>query len=360
MNSAATTAGRNHDTLYKRGSGGEIRTWRMEREGNQHRVCSGVLNGTETASGWTTCVAKRGTTPEAQAEAEVLANYRKKLGTGYFKDRAAIDQIHFTKPMLAETYIPGEQDFPVLAQPKLDGMRCVARADGLWSRTGKPITTVPHIAAALAPIFADNPTLILDGELYHPDLKDEFGTLMSLARGGDPEGKLQYHIYDVPSSSASAQNRLEFLALGAAWPSPHLVTVETKYVANSKRLDTLFADWIEQGYEGQMVRDCHGSYENKRSKNLLKRKDFLSDEFPVIAVEAGEGSWAGSAKKFTVRLPDGRECGAGVRGNQARLKALLEGPRPTWATVRYFTPTPDGMPRFPVVTDWGFTEKRDD
>jgi hypothetical protein len=49
-----------------------------------------------------------------------------------------------------------------------------------------------------------------------------------------------------------------------------------------------------------------------------------------------------------------------VRGNQAQLKALLESTeKPTWVTCRYFELTPDGVPRFPVVIDYG-TGKRDD
>ena len=90
-------------------------------------------------------------------------------------------------------------------------------------------------------------------------------------------------------------------------------------------------------------------YEQKRSKYLLKRKEFQSEEFPIVAIEAGLGNWAGVAKKVTCRLPDGRTFGAGIRGTKERAAVLLT---ETWetATVRYFALTPDGIPRFPVVT----------
>lgn len=350
-----------HPQIYKRGSGGEIRVWQMELDGHQHRVISGVLNGNLTTSGWTTCIAKRGTTPETQAEAEVAAAYKKKLEKDYFRDISAIDQVAFTKPMLAETYDPTKISFPVLSQPKLDGMRCVARADGLWSRTGKPITSVPHIVAALAPLFEKRPSLILDGEIYNPELKDDFGTLMSLARGSDPEGRLQYHVYDVVIEGMSVTDRLQTaFHLVQTLHTDRIVLVDTLMVDSAEELDTLNGEYLTEGYEGQMVRIPGSLYENKRSKNLLKRKEFFSEEFPVIEVFPGEGNWAGYAKRFSFRLPDGRPCGAGVRGSQERLKALLEGPMPSWATIRYFTPTPTGMPRFPVVTDWGFGAGRTD
>jgi hypothetical protein len=59
-------------------------------------------------------------------------------------------------------------------------------------------------------------------------------------------------------------------------------------------------------------------------------------------------------------LPNGTQFGAGVRGTQEVMKALFESnDQPNWATLRYFTPTPDGIPRFPVVIDWGLGERED-
>ena len=59
-------------------------------------------------------------------------------------------------------------------------------------------------------------------------------------------------------------------------------------------------------------------------------------------------------------MPDGTECGAGVRGTQVQMKELFESNvTPTWATLRYFGLTPDGVPRFPVVVDYGVGERDD-
>ena len=101
-------------------------------------------------------------------------------------------------------------------------------------------------------------------------------------------------------------------------------------------------------------------YENKRSKSLIKRKEFLDAEFKVIRIEEGVGNWAGYIKRFVLELPDGRVFASNVRGTQKILKDLLESNEtPDWATCRYFTPTPDGIPRFPVVTDWGKGQRND-
>jgi DNA ligase-1 len=119
--------------------------------------------------------------------------------------------------------------------------------------------------------------------------------------------------------------------------------------ASEADLNHAYEYYLAHDYEGQMVR-LNGKYEHKRSKLLLKRKEFQDGEFPVLAIEEGNGNWAGYAKKAVLSLPDGRSFGAGLRGTQAEMKALLGAPRPATATVRYFALTPDGIPRFPVVT----------
>ena len=108
-----------------------------------------------------------------------------------------------------------------------------------------------------------------------------------------------------------------------------------------------------------MVRN-NTPYESKRSKNLLKRKEFITEEFKVVQVIEGQGAWTGYAKRFILALPDGTEFGSGVRGTQAQLKELLENSeKPNWATCRFFELTPDGIPRFPVVVDYGPGERND-
>lgn len=383
---------KSYPTLFKRGVGGEVRVWRMERGEAAdtddlgtfaHRSVSGVLDGAETASGWSVAEPKNvgrsnATDSLAQAEAEIAAEYQKKLDRGYFKDRHFIDQVPFTKPMLAAAWEKRKDKIDISAgvycQPKLDGIRCIARADGLWTRTGKPITALPHIEEALAPMFAEHPDLgvgsemELDGELYNHDLRDDFNSITSIVRKAKPteadlekaREAIQFHVYDAVFPGVTFGRRFD-LAVGwiGQLNHPALRIVPTHHVRDEAELDRLYGEWLEEGYEGQMIR-LDASYENKRSNTLMKRKDFLSEEFEVVTVEEGNGNWRGCVKRFVVRLPDGRECGAGVRGTQSALRDLLtSGETPDWATVRFFTPTPDGMPRFPVVTDWGFGQRED-
>jgi DNA ligase-1 len=257
----------------------------------------------------------------------------------------------------------------VLCQPKLDGIRCIARADGLWTRAGKEIVSCPHIMEALTTYFDENPDDILDGELYNHELKADFNKITSLVRKTKPTKedieecaeKVQYHIYD----GIIDEPYHEFFSSRFFWIKDELrnapdciQTVKTCGVDSIEMLDELYGTYLTDGYEGQMVR-YDAMYENKRSKYLMKRKEFITEEFPVVGVEEGKGNWSGHVKIFRVEYAPGKVCGAGVRGDQATLKKLFESDVPDWCTLRYFEPTPDGVPRFPVVIDWGYGKRQD-
>ncbi|WP_037500599.1 ATP-dependent DNA ligase [Sphingomonas jaspsi] len=354
----------NHDRIYKRDSQGRLRTWFIEQDGSRYRVHSGLVDGTLAVTGWTQAKAASQSTDEAQANFEIKSAYDNKLTREYHRTIEATDGgAHFFKPMLAKEYAP--TSFPVFAQPKLDGIRCITTKDGMFSRQGKPITAVPHIHAALAPLFEANPGLILDGELYNHDLKDDFGEISSIVRKAKPsaadlekaEAVMQYHVYDVPSVGNSPfRFRADDLAtmfksLACGW----IVPVETVLVQSAVELDELYGRWLEAGYEGQMVR-LDALYEQKRSKSLLKRKEFQDAEYEVISIDEGNGNWAGVAKRVSCRLPDGRVFGAGIRGTRERAASLL-GEQHKVVTVRFFALTPDGVPRFPVVTKFHGAER---
>lgn len=354
-------------TIYKRDSNGEIRQWRFEVSGDQWRAQSGLVGGAQVESGWVTCTPKSRDTAEAQALFEAEAEMGKKLDKDYAVSIAALDEPRAAggPVMLAHKYEawPAGQTV-VYSQPKLDGMRCKVNAHGLWSRTGKLIVSCPHIFSTLSPAFTSHPQLEIDGELYAHEMKDDFPALMSILRKSKPSEKdvekaasiVKYHVYDIFVEGKRFSDRSRMLELFVeGLGSPDLVFVPTSLVTNKDQLDQAYGTYLEAGYEGQIVR-LDGLYERKRSKNLLKRKEFETKEFELVAIEAGNGNWAGLAKKVTFKLPDGQLCGAGIKGNRDQAKDLLERApsligRPV--TIRYF-PEPDNknLPRFAVAIDF--------
>ncbi len=360
-----------YPTLYKRDSAGKIRTWRMQLnlDGTAYCTMSGIHGGTETASGWTDAESKnvgRGnqTTPGEQARLEVQAEYKKKRSLAYFDKIEDVDGDRFYQPMLAHKYEGWTR--PVFSQPKLDGIRCIANAQGLWSRKGKPIYGVPHIWEALKPYFAKDPSLVFDGELYNHIFKADFNKIVSLVKKQKPSVAelaesarlILYHVYDLPNDRSTTSDRMATLlklAEALEWMTP-LVWVHTDLVNEEEDLDEAYSAYLDQGYEGQIIRSVNGLYENKRSKHLLKRKEFKDAEFEIVRVEEGLGNWSGYAKSIVCKLADGREFGSGLKGDQAYAAQVLKDADSyvgKQATIRYFTETPDGIPRFPVAYDLG-------
>ena len=135
------------------------------------------------------------------------------------------------KPMLAYPVSNKPIDWQlqrVYIQPKLDGVRCVIQAEPYsdkgniipivtaYSRTGKEWKNIDHILEELIPFFTKHPDVILDGELYNHDLKDNFEKIISLVRKQKPtpvdrhEARLltQFHCYDMYSPDSVSYTHL--------------------------------------------------------------------------------------------------------------------------------------------------------
>jgi ATP-dependent DNA ligase len=369
--------------LFKRDSKGKVREWEAMSgtDGTNWYWCtvSGLDDGKKVQSGWKIVEQKNvgkanETSLQKQARAEMQAEFSKKRERGYFESLSNIDTFEKIKPMLAIKHEDVDYNFEkevYYSQPKLDGIRCIARIDGLWSRAGKEIVAVPHIEEALKGFFEKYPDAILDGELYNHDLKDDFNKITSLVRKTKPTAEdiaeakqlVQYHTYDVVEVPEEVEDVLfidRWKWLRSQKFNTFVKVVNTDIISHREKLDAIYGEYLQDGYEGQMIRKNTVYEQNKRSKSLIKRKEFLTDEFPVVAVEEGKGNWSGHIKRFILALPGGTQFGAGVRGTQETMATMFESKEvPSWATLRYFTPTPDGIPRFPVVIDWG-TGKRED
>jgi DNA ligase 1 len=345
------------EPIFQRDTKGKVRSWQFEVDGPRWRTISGLIDGEKVVSGWTDCVPKSQDTAEEQALFEAQAEEKKKLNRKYSRTVEELDvpKAAGVRPMLAHKYEGWSGE--CWAQGKLDGVRCIANAAGLWSRQGKPIVAVPHIIESLRPIFESHPNYIFDGELYRHDFSDDFNKIVSIVKKTKPTAAdheaakvIQYHIYDMPSHPGTFADRTAFLVSRYIYDDV-IVGVDTKHIKSEPELDAHYTELLEAGYEGQIVR-LNGLYEQKRSKLLLKRKEFLDSEFEVVRIEEGNGNWSGYAKRAVLRLHDGREFGAGIKGNQDFCRRLLSMATPSSATVRYFTQTPGGIPRFPVVVSF--------
>ena len=379
-------------TLYKKTTIGKTQTWEIEVSGNKFRTISGQADGKKITNNWTVCQGKNvgkknATTGEEQALKEAEAKHKKKLEAGYHLNLKNISKKRFYEPMLAQDFknknrqsevmadlqqVDGGTVGTVFSQPKLDGIRCIAMREGLFTRTGKEITAVPHISEALEPFFKLYPNATLDGELYNHAYKDDFNKIIHLVRKqnltdehlAESAEMIQYHIYDAPviGNGKWAMTEKDLYSdrtskLDASFVNLRLekegclVIVPTVEIHGREQLDRCYEDYIEAGYEGQMVR-LDGPYENKRSPKLLKRKEFVDEEYKILGYEEGEGNRAGTVKHFKFKNKDGKEFNSNVKGSFSYLTKLLEIADTLIgkdATIKYFNLTPDGVPRFPYV-----------
>lgn len=316
---------------------------------------------------------KNETTAVEQAEKEAEAKWLKQKKKGYVEsieaaEAGGVDAVITggIEPMLAQSYSKHAEKikFPAYAQPKLDGIRCIAIVENgkctLWSRTRKPITGVPHIARELEQRFGASPgRLVLDGELYNHALKKDFEKIVSMVRQEEPAPGheiVQYHVYDIVIENAMFGYRiLQLCDLGL--PSSEnaearVVQVTTPLVQNEDDLMLCFDAYTKAGYEGCMARNSHGKYEiGKRSYHLQKIKDFVDAEFEILGVEEGRGKLQGHVAAFVCNLGDGRTFKAKPMGELGLLKSYFED-HSLWQgkalTVKYQNLTKDGIPRFPI------------
>jgi DNA ligase-1 len=358
--------------LYKYDSTGKIRTYQIEIDGGKYRMITGTKDGKKVESAWTVCTPKNigrsnETTPDNQAVIESAARIEKKLSLNYYvtEEECIANPEQFFTVMLAldRTKVKPAPSFPLIIDPKLDGMRLVEMQGDSFSRKGKPIPTAQFISEELEPFFIQYPDIILDGEIYSHDLKSDFNELMSIARKQKPtdsemvEAKniLQYHVYDLfdtnnPDMPAIERKEL----LKKILPVSHRIQrVQYMVVDTEEELKTLNQLHVADGYEGSIARPLMSKYENKRSKNLIKIKQFITEEFVLEDIIEGTGNRSGMAGSIVIHVGN-VEVRPGIRGSWKYAKDILAGKADLigkLATIRHFGMTPDGSLRFPICID---------
>ena len=277
---------------------------------------------------------------------------------------------HF-QPMLAHKFDNKRVDWsqPVYIQPKLDGIRCVMKADGCYSRNGKKFMNVQHLyTKTIKELFKVNPLLVLDGELYNHDLKDNFEKIVSLVRKQKPTAEhrkearkfIQYHVYDYVMAVNNKLNLLEsdmnrYSKRSAALTctdmyGKHIRFVPTTRVHDLKQAKFAHQRYLDEGYEGSILR-LDGAYKCGRSFDLMKFKDFSDTEAKIVSWVEGKGKRRGTIGKFIAVDSDGVRFGMPVMDKfeylQKNFKAMQDWVGRT-ATFTYFERTRAGSYRHPL------------
>ena len=256
---------------------------------------------------------------------------------------------------------PIDYSKPTFIQPKLDGVRCVIQYDAgvvtAWSRTGKEWKNIEHIKLNLYRFFDKFPNVILDGELYNHDLRDNFEKIISLVRKTKPTAGdrveaselTQFHCYDIIDETLPFDQRIEFVHGTLAFiRSVHIV--DTLIVFDEDEAQSIHRSNLKKGYEGSIVR-TNDTYACKRSHNLRKFKDFHDAEAEITGWVEGKGKRIGTIGKFTAVDSEGNQFGMPVMDKFKILQANFETMK-DWvgqqATFTYFERTKANSYRHPL------------
>lgn len=309
---------------------------------------------------------KNATTPLQQAISDAQSLWQKKRDEKYavksdtlsvassaassvVPSRAAEVDDTVPSPMLAHDYNKRGKSiaYPCFVQPKLDGTRTIAMpGKGLFSRNRKAYPHLEHIREEINKL----PNIILDGELYSTTLT--FQEIVGLVKNEtlqEKQTEIKLHVYDIINEYPFHVRWFNLQMLFKKYKFKHLVLVKTEECATEDAMKEKHGEYVQEGFEGVMLRNKEGGYANNRSVHLQKYKEFFDMECPIIGFKEGEGLEKGcviwickvNEKPFACRPRGTREQRQEqfLVGEQALGKML---------TVRYQEMTDDGLLRFPV------------
>tara|TARA_B100000963_G_C22632501_1_gene675717 strand:- start:1474 stop:2619 length:1146 start_codon:yes stop_codon:yes gene_type:complete len=371
--------------LYKITSGNKIYVWHIVVSKEDSRVFEisshGEENGKIVVHKKEITIAKGKKTLLEQAIQDAKRKYtNKKEKEGYIHDKKKLsDGSHFiVRPMLAYTFKFEDLKkrgktikFPCYVQPKLDGIRCITYLkEGkviMESRKGVEFNFMNNIRTNCLQILKKYPGLYLDGEIYTNKLT--FEVISGLVRLKDPPtksqetsmAKLQYCVYDCiikDDINITFKDRHKILEtiLGKHNKQTYnnVVPVLTETIKNPDFVRKKHDQYVDEGFEGLMLRNVDSKYEiDKRSKDLQKFKDFKEEEFKITGFHEGTGDDKGCVVWECV-TNDGKNFSAEPLGTrQHRRKLFKDGNKyiGNLLTVKFFSYTNDGIPRFPKGKD---------
>lgn len=189
--------------------------------------------------------------------------------------------LNMTRPMRAcaiEAHELHKLRFPLLASPKLDGIRAVTTSRGLLSKSLKPIPN-RYIQSFDFPAGLDGELLI--GEVGIDDTFD-LTRRGVMTTSGQPD--FRYVVFDRWDTHLNYRERWFDMPIG--WP---IELLDSEYIENLELLLMYEAEMLERGYEGVMLRSPEGRYKFGQStlneQYLIKFKRFMDDEAVVVGFE---------------------------------------------------------------------------
>lgn len=195
------------------------------------------------------------------------------------------------------------------ASRKIDGLRCSFYWDKNKIKSasrggGDYDLALQHFInnKVLIEFFKNHPDFVLDGELYkHGKTLQQISGAARLEKNAYDCDWLQYYIYDVMIPNTPFKERIKLLIsiakeLHIGFDPYHefkegdlqMQIVPHVKVTGYDNMMELHNKYVEEGFEGVVIRDPNANYEfGSRKNSMIKIKKYKDDTFKVIGIEPG-------------------------------------------------------------------------
>jgi DNA ligase-1 len=302
------------------------------------------------------------TTPFEQAMSQIESSWNGKRYENYEPHMLDPDTYipRLMLPQLAKGMGKGKIVYPCYIQPKLNGVCNLAELYRSnfrdyrilhHSRGGHTFETLNHLNKWLDELNAPAPP---HGELYvHGWSLQTIGGYTKKIR--PDQHKLEYWLYDIAWIGPIYQERIEWLRSNIptqiAQPDCPIKFTPTSIVNNYDEAKAYHDDYVQQGFEGGMLKNIKGIYMFQYNSNdLEKLKAYEDSEFEIVGGKEGTGTDEGCII-YRCRVESGLEFDARPRGTVENRKEMfinLPNDIGKMLTVRYAELSDDGIPLQPV------------
>lgn len=350
--------------LYGKSSTGKIKVWKIKVKKQKNGTAEIITeHGYEDSDELQQAVVRvifgknvgrsNETTPYKQACSEAASKWEKKKDKKYATSKKELEANTTVLPMLALDYKKRFKsiEWPALAQPKLNGVRCLAHKVNsstieYTSKEGNPFPTLDHLTPHLLKVIDVGERL--DGEVFNQKMVFE-EIISAVKRLQESTLRLEYWVYDIVEDKPFSDRTKTVRRAELEAP---LILVPTVPIKNEEAMLKLHKDFVANGFEGTIIRNMLGVYKaDHRSKNLQKYKDFKDDEFKIIGGGEGIGKFEGAITWVCVTA-GGEEFDVVPKGSMEQRREWYENREKYFGkmiTVKYQSLTDDRqVPLFPV------------
>jgi hypothetical protein len=238
--------------------------------------------------------------------------------------------------------------FPAYAQMKMDGMRFNAIVrDGkceFRSRNGKEILLLGNLeqefialASSVDCVFDGELLVMLEGDHQFADRQTGNGILNKANKGtisAEQAAMVHATVWDlIPyvqfvdgycgTPYAKRYSTLQAIVDKQKSAGKKIWNVTSTIVQTLEEAQEIFQGYLAEGYEGIILKDGNGVWEDKRAKHQIKFKGELECDLKIVAIEEGTGKYAGMLGAIVCESSDGKiKVNVGSGFNDAHRKNL--------------------------------------